>query len=189
MANDSTAFGLIVDKDIVGEFQTQKIYFDADDGTAVFVGDPLIADQANGGDALGTPAVKVAQDATVALFGTLVAMSTSFSNGGSIDDIKYRPASVARYGLAVGPSIKGVTFLCREDSDGGALTADDVGKYVDVVYAAGDTDTAKSGVYIDSSTAHATAGQFILIEPLQAVDNALGDNCVWRVQASETLFT
>ena len=189
MANPTTAFGLIVDKDIVGEFQTQKIYFDADDATAAFIGDPLIANQDDVGDALGTPSVQVAADNSLPLFGVLVGMSTSYSNGGSIDDLKYRPASTERYGIAIGPSIKGITFLCREDSDGAALTANDVGKFIDLAIATGDITNGKSGVYLDSSTASATTGMFVLIEPVQTVDNALGDNCIWRVQINESLFT
>jgi hypothetical protein len=188
MTNAATAFGLETDKPTAGgEIQTQRVYFSADDATAAFVGDPLIADQTNGGDSLGTPAVVVAQDATVALLGILVAMATDRSNGGSIDDLKYRPASTERYGLAIVVGQRQKTFIVREDSVGAALTADSVGLSCDLIYAAGDTDTGKSGVYLDSSTAGAT-GQVTLLEPLQTIDNALGDNCVWRVQINESLF-
>lgn len=186
MANATTAFGLVLDRPTTGEIQTQKVYFDADDGTACFIGDPLAPDQTNGGDALGTPAVKQAT-AGASLFGVLVAVATDKSNSGAIDDTKYRLASTAKYGLAIVAGQKGATFLCREDSDTSTLTADDVGKSVDLIIAAGDTATGKSGVYLDSSSVGAT-GQVTLLEPLQTIDNALGDNCVWRVQINESLF-
>lgn len=186
MANPTTPFGLVADKYTFGEIPTQKVYFDADDATACFIGDGLAADQTNGGDSLGTPAVVQAAAGGV-LFGVLVAIAADTSVSGAISDTKYRLASTAAYGLAIASGTKGMTFLCREDSVGGALTADSVGLSCDLIVGTGSTTTGKSSMMIDSSSAGAT-GQVTLIEPVQTIDNALGTNAVWRVQINESLF-
>ena len=58
----------------------------------------------------------------------------------------------------------------------------------DLIVAAGDTTTGKSGMEIDSSTAGTTNGQVTLLRPLQIPGNAIGDNCVWEVQINEAAF-
>ncbi len=103
-------------------------------------------------------------------------------------DKKYRPASEALYGLAVVTGVKDAIFEIQEDSVGGALTADDCGKMCDLIVAAGDVYTGKSGMEIDSSTAGTTNGQVTLIAPVKRPGNAIGINCIWQVQINEASF-
>ena len=184
MANNDAKKGLVLAKGSAGSPELTKVYFDADDSTAVFIGDALTVDQTNGGDAEGTPAMVQAAAGGI-IGGVLVGM---VPNDSATSDKKYRVASTAAYGLAVVTGVKDAIFEIQEDSVGGALTADDVGKMCDLIVASGDTTTGKSGMEIDSSTAGTSNGQVTLIKPVQRPGNAIGDNCIWQVQINEAAF-
>lgn len=184
MANADKPRGLVLEQANMGNIKTTRVYFDADDSTAVFVGDGLLVDQANGGDAEGTPAMK--QTTTTGnVDGVLVGIEVLDS---STSRAKYRKASTATYGIAIVSGLKNAVFEIQEDSVGGSLTADDVGKYVDMAIGTGDTTTGFSGMEIDSSSAGTTDGQLVLLGPVISPDNALGTNCKWRVQINESKF-
>jgi len=184
MANNDAKQGLILQQGSSGITKLTKVFFDAADGTAAFIGDALKLDQTNGGDAEGTPAM-VQAAATNEIAAVLVGMDVEDS---ATNDKKYRVASTDRYGFAVVLGIKDAVFAIQEDSVGGALTADDVGKMFDLIVAAGDTTTGRSGMEIDSSSASTSDGQVTLLRPLQIPGNAIGDNCVWEVQINEASF-
>lgn len=182
MANTDTPMGLVPEQGATtGGIKLQRIYFDADDSTAVFIGDPLKWDQTNGGNAEGVPAM-VQAAAGESVSGVFMGLEPTDS---ATSATKYRVASTAKYGLAIVTGIKDMIFECQEDSVGGALTADDVGKFCDLIIGSGDTTTGKSGVEIDSSSA-TTTGQVQLIEPVQRPGNAIGTNCIWRVKINES---
>lgn len=150
----------------------------------MFIGDALTVDQTNGGDAEGTPAmVQAAAGGNVD--GVLIGIEATDS---STSRVKYRAASTAKYGIAIVSGIKNAVFEIQEDSDTSTLTADDVGKYVDVVVGSGDTTTGFSGMEIDSDSVGTSNGQFVLLGPVIRPDNALGTNCKWRVQINESKF-
>lgn len=184
MANKDAPFGLRLDQAATGTIKTQRIYFDADDTTATFVGDALQLDQTNGGDSLGTPAM-VQGGTTSIVSGILVGLEATDS---AQSHTKYRLASTAKYGIAIVAGIKNAIFEIQEDSVGGALTADDVGKMCDITVGTGDTTTGISAMEIDSSSAGTSDGQITLLEPVQRPGNALGTNAIWRVQINEAAF-
>jgi hypothetical protein len=184
MANNDAAFGLRLEQTTTGNSKTQRVYFDADDGTAVFIGDALSLDQTNGGSADGVPAMVQAAAGGV-VSGVLLGIEATDS---ATSDTKYRLASTAKYGIALVTGIKDMIFEVQEDSDGGALTADDVGKMCDLIVGSGDTTSGRSGMEIDSSSASTSDGQVTLIEPVQRPGNAIGTNCIWRVQINEAAF-
>ncbi len=186
MANSDKPTGLSLEQANMGNFKMQRVYFDADDATAVFVGDAVKSDQTNGGDPKGEAPAVVQAAAGDAIGGILVGIEATDS---ARSTVKYRAASTAKYGIAIMSGLKNTVFEIQEDSVGGALTLDDVGKYVDVIVGTGDTTTGYSAMEIDSSSAGTSDGQLVLIEPVQRPDNAIGTNCKWRVQINESNFS
>lgn len=182
MANTDNAFGLRVEQGATSDcIKATEIYMDADDSTAVFIGDPLKWDQTNGGDVDVPAMVQAAAGESVS--GVFLGLLPTDS---ATSETKYRAASTAKYGLAIVQGIKDVIFWCQEDSVSSTLTLDDVGKYCDLVIGSGDTTTGKSGVEIDSDSVSASSGQVQLLGPARIPDNAIGDNCIWRVKINES---
>ena len=185
MANTDTPFGLRLEQSSVSAgIKTTRVLFDADDTTATFVGDALTVDQTNGGDGETLAMVQAAAGGNVD--GVLIGIEATDS---STSRKKYRVASTKTYGLAIVAGIKNAVFLCQEDSVGGALTADDVGKYCDLVVGSGDTTTGISAMEIDSSSAGTADGQVVLLGPADIKGNAIGNNCIWRVMINESKFS
>lgn len=184
MANTDTPYGLKLEQPTsAGEIKLTRVLFDADDSTAVFIGDALTVDQTNGGD--GETLAMVQAAAGGSIDGVFVGLEPTDS---ATSRTKYRTASTKKYGLAIVEGIKNAVFLCQEDSVGGALTADDVGKYCDLIVGSGDTTTGLSGMEIDSSSAGTTSAQVVLLGPANIPGNAIGTNCIWRVKIAESKY-
>lgn len=75
-----------------------------------------------------------------------------------------------------------ILYEIQEDSDGGALTADNVGQNAELLVQAGSAQGI-SGTELDSSTAATTAGHDLKIMRLvRREDNAIGENAKWLVK-------
>lgn len=158
-------------------------YVPASDGTALFVGDPVII--AGSGDADGVPSVTRAA-AGVRVTGAVVGF-TGNPNVSTDTGLRvgYRAASTEDYVLvADSPDL---LFEVNEDAVGGALAVTDIGLNLDLVAAAGSTVTKKSGYALDSSTKATTAAQVRLQGKSPTVDNAIGStSTVWLVTLVES---
>lgn len=147
-------------------------YVPASDGTALFVGDPVII--AGSGDANGVSSVTRAA-AGARITGVVVGFTTNPADttDGAIET-GYRVASTEAYVLvADDPTL---LFEAREDAVGGALAVADIGLNVDLVAAAGSTVTRKSGYLLDSSTKATTAAQVRIVGFSHRVGNTVGSN-------------
>jgi len=105
-------------------------------------------------------------------------------------DSVYRAASTERYVLvADNPDL---LFEVQEDSDGAALTADEIGTVADLTgFTAGDAATGLSAIEVDSSTATAAGdgSEDVMIVGLsQREDNELGDNAKVLVRLNNHAF-
>lgn len=154
----------------------------ASDGTALFVGDPVII--AGGGDADGVSTVTRAA-AGARITGVVVGFQPLTTAG--VTELGYRAASTACYVLvADDPAL---VFEAEEDAVGGALAAADIGLNVDVVAAAGSTVTKRSGYLLDSSTKATDAAQLRIVGFSQRVNNVIGSDplvLVSIVEATES---
>lgn len=144
-------------------------YVPASDGTALYIGDPVII--AGSADANGVATVTRATAAGGnSLTGTVVGIVPS-----PTITTKYRPASTAAYVLvADDPNL---LFECQEDAVGGALAAVDVGLNADMIAGSGSTVTGLSGFQLDTSTKATTATLQWRIEGFAPrPDNEIGAN-------------
>lgn len=144
----------------------------ASDGTALFVGDPVII--AGSGDADGVSTVTRAA-AGARITGVVVGFSANPTDttDGALET-GFRAASTAAYVLvADDPTL---LFEAEEDAVGGALAAVDIGLNVDLVAANGSTVTKRSGYLLDSSTKVTTAAQVRIVGFSQRVNNVIGSD-------------
>jgi len=150
-------------------------YVPASDGTALYVGDPVII--AGSADSRGIPTITRATAGSGAYTSGVV---VGFAPDPDNLTLTYRPASTARYVLvADDPNL---LFAIQEDSAGGALAATNVGQNADFVAGAGSTTTGLSGFQLDSSTANTTNTLQCRIERLlNQEDNEIGTNAKWLV--------
>lgn len=180
MANGDTPFGLVPVRMKDGSPYNgadDMYYMPSTNSTALFVGDPVKL--AGSADSAG-----VASVTHCAAADTITGVVVGFADAASMA-LGYGAASTARYPLlAHGQDI---LFEIQEDSDGGALTADEVGLNAQIVVAAGSTFTRRSGVELDSSSAAVTATHGLRIVGLAArPDNAIGANAKWLVSLNDT---
>lgn len=147
-------------------------YVPASDGTALYIGDPVII--AGGGDANG---VQTATRATAGSAGRITGVVTGFVPSPALvgGGYKYRPASTAAYILvADDPDL---VFECQEDAVGGALAAADIGLNADMASGSGSAVTGLSGFQLDTSTkATGATLQWRIVGFVQREDNAIGAN-------------
>lgn len=168
MANTSWAFGLKPVRHRNGQpynGATRRYYVPASDGTALYIGDPVV--MAGSADADGVPSVTRATAAGGANSITGVVMSVEPIAG---NNFNYRAASTAQYVLvADDPSL---LFEIQEDAVGGALAVASVGLNVDLVAGTGSTYTGLSGFMADTSTVATTNTlQLKIIQFQQRADN------------------
>lgn len=155
----------------------------ASDGTALFVGDPVII--AGTGDADGVSTVtRAASGARI----TGVVVGFTAVPGATTDTglrLGYRPASTLDYVLvADDPAL---LFEANEDGIGGFLAAVDIGLNIDLISGNGSTYTKLSGYMLDSSVKATTVNGVRLVGLSQRVNNTLGTvNTVWNVSLIET---
>lgn len=170
MANLDMAFGLKPVLPKGGCVQTTEYYVPASDGTALFIGDPVII--AGGADADG---VSTVTRATAASAGRITGVVVGFRPSTTVIANGYRLASTAEYALVCDDPEQ--VFEIQEDAVGGALAAADVGLNADLVAGTGSTVTKKSGFELDTSTKATTATlQLRILGFAQRVDNEIGAN-------------
>jgi hypothetical protein len=145
-------------------------YVPSSDGTALYIGDPVII--AGDGDTDGVP---TAIRATAGSAGRITGVVVGFRPSATLVANGYRAASTAEYALvADDPDL---VFECQEDAVGGALAAADIGLNADMVSGSGSATTHRSGFQLDTSTKATTATlQLRILGFVQRPDNAIGSN-------------
>jgi hypothetical protein len=183
MANGDTAFGLKPVRMKDGSSYAgcvDMFYLPSSVATNAFVGDPVKL--AGSADSAG-----VASIALCAATDTITGAIVGFADAASMT-LGYGAASTARYVLVCHG--QDVLFEIQEDSDGGALAADDIGLNADIIVAAGSTFTRRSGVELDTSTKATTVTLGLRIVGLaQRPDNAIGANAKVLVSLNDTTET
>lgn len=190
MANTDSPFGLIPKMYLNGASWNGKYnvyYVPATDGTAIFKGDAVKLAGSASPDGI-YPTVTQAAAADTTIVGVAIGFGTRPDLMFDIDNLSrnYRPASTAMYVAVVDDP--DVIFEVQEDSDGGALTANDVGNNADIVVGAGNTTTGQSGMEIDSSDKKTATAQLRILRLSNRSDNELGVNAKWLVLINEHVF-
>jgi hypothetical protein len=183
MANGDTAFGLKPVRMLDGSpFNgcVDVFYAPSTYATALFVGDPVKpAGSADSGGIMSVAACAAGDPILGAVVG--------FQDVASME-LGYGAASTARYPLVAHG--QDILFEIQEDSDGGALAADDIGLNAAIIVAAGSTFRKLSGVELDTSTKNTTATLALRIRGLsQRPDNAIGANAKVLVSLNEAFDT
>lgn len=171
MANTNVAFGLKPVRDASGapyNGATEMFYVPSSDGTALFIGDPVV--KAGSADTNG-----VATVTRGAVGGPFSGVVQGFMPDGTTNLVGYRAASTAAYVLVC--TDPDILYEVQEDAVGGALAAVDVGLNASIIVAAGSTYTKRSGTMLDTSTKATTATLDLKIMGfVQRPDNAIGAN-------------
>lgn len=154
----------------------------ASDGTALYIGDPVII--AGSADANGVATIQRAA-AGARITGVVVGFAPV--PGVSTDTgvkVGYRAASTLDNVLVCDDPT--VIYEATEDAVGGALAVADVGLNVDLVAGTGNSYTKRSGYMLDSSTKATTAAGVRVEGMSQRVGNAIGStDTVWLVTITE----
>lgn len=179
MANVNAPFGLSPIGSTGGPFTgiCEVMTIPASEGTAVGVGDPVLAVGSSTTNADGTVTKDVKIAATTDVFeGVVVAVLPD-----TRDSTIYRAASTLRRVLVC--SDPNALFVIQEGTGGTAFTAADAGLNASLSIGSPSTTTGKSGCTLDNSTGATTNTRAVkLIRPLPALDNAIGDSCRWVVR-------
>lgn len=151
MANTNTPFGFKPIREAGAGSHSGGLnmyYHAAADGTALYVGDPVI--KSGSSDGAGVASVVRATAG-----GAITGIVMGFVPNGTTDTAGYGAASTAYYLLvADDPDL---IFEIQEDGVGGQLAAADIGLNADFIVAAGNAYSLKSGVMLDTSTKATTA--------------------------------
>lgn len=151
-----------------------RYFVPASDGTALYLGDPVVV--AGSADADGVMTVTRATAGGGAyMLGPVVAVDPVEGAGaGGRDSTTYRAASTARYvWVADDPDL---VFECQEDAIGGALAVADVGLNADFIHGTGSTVTGISAGQLDTSTKATTNTlQLRILGFSQRIDNEVGN--------------
>jgi hypothetical protein len=180
MANENVAFGLKPVRMLDGSPWSGAVdmfYLPSSVATAAYIGDPVKL--AGSADTAGVASIALCA-ATDTITGTIVgfADATSMSAG-------YGAASTARYVLV--SHGQDVLYEIQEDGVGGAIAAADIGLNADIIVAAGNAYTKRSGVMLDTSTKNTTATLGLRIRGLvQRPNNALDTNAKVLVSFNDT---
>lgn len=171
MANANVAFGLKPVRMAGGSPYNGSVnmyYHQASDGTALYIGDPVIKD--GSADAAG-----IASVVRGAAGGPFTGVVQGFVPDGTVNMTAYGAASTAYYVLVCDDP--DVIFEITEDAVGGALAAADIGLNASVIAAAGSSYTKRSGFLLDTSTKATTAGlELKIVGLVPRPDNALTAN-------------
>lgn len=187
MPNTNVAFGLKPVRYAGGQAYTGAVneYFvPASDGTALFVGDPVIL----AGSADSTLTAPTVTRATAAGAGRITGVVVGFRPSDSIIANGYRLASTDAYVLvADDPEI---LFEIQEDSIGVPLAAADIGLNADLIAGNGNTFTKRSGFQLDTSTKATTATlQLRIVGLVNRADNEVGAQAKALVRINLTTET
>lgn len=170
MANVDAAFGLEPVAPKGGTIQTNEYYVASSDGTALFIGDPVIID--GGADTLGKASVIRASGATAA---RITGVVVGFRPDAAINAIGYRAASTAAYVLVCDDPEQ--VYEVQDDSTGGNLAAADIGLNANLASGTGSAYTKRSGFELDTSTKATTAThQCRILGIVQRADVSIGAN-------------
>ncbi|MDO9334942.1 MAG: hypothetical protein Q7T61_00945 [Caulobacter sp.] len=173
MANANAAMGLMPVRNANGSpyvAQLTRYYVPASDGTALYIGDPVII--AGSADADGVPSVT---RATAGSAGRITGVVLGFDPDPTIIAAGYRAASTAAYVLV--ETGNDLVYEIQEDAVGGALAATSVGLNADLIAGNGSPYIKRSGFMLDSSTAATTATlQVRILGFVQRADNEIGAN-------------
>jgi hypothetical protein len=186
MANNNAPFGLkpLNFNGTTWSGQGKLIYIPSSQGTATFIGDPLIP--LGSTDAFGVPAFGIATAGATNIIGGSFLGRTNGPAGSGVtllqSDFIYRPASVVAYGfLCDDPD---VMYSVQEDSVGGAIAVANAGySNGNLVAGAGSTSTGLSGWMLQSSgvaSGNATF-QVKVLGLTRGPDNAIGNYARWNV--------
>lgn len=166
---------------------TRVYYVPANNGTALFLGDPLLV--INGADAFGVPAIGIAAAGSANSSPITGAFQGVANNAGEVTipvlqgQPVYLPANTAAYIYVSDDPF--LLYSVQEDSVGGAMAATAASQNVDLVAGTGSAITGISGWQLKSSTVNTTAAlQMRVIQALQEIDNAIGVNCKWLVKTN-----
>ena len=152
-------------------------YVPATDGTALFVGDPVIL--AGDADADGVPTVT---RATAGSAGRITGVVVGVRNSPTLTT-RYRAASTAQYvHVATDPNL-----LYEIQCDSSATPASgDVGLNADLASGSGSTVTGLSGFQLSTTSKATTATLQLRIEgAVVRQDNAIGTNAKWLVRVNQ----
>jgi hypothetical protein len=151
MANVNTPFGFKPLRDAASDGHNgglEMFYVPASDGTAIYIGDPVTKNGSS--DAAGVASV-IRSTAAQAITGIV----QGFVPDGTTNMVGYRAASTAAYVLV--NTNHDDLYEIQEDGVGGQLAAADIGLNADIIAAAGNAYTKRSGFMLDTSTKAATA--------------------------------
>lgn len=171
MANNTQAFGFVPvshsGQDYVG--RVRQYAHASGDGTALFVGDPVVL--AGSADADGYPTVVRATVGTAVTTDLITGVVVGLVPTTQIPALKYGAASTA-YNLLVADDPNQL-FLVKAD---GATALTDVGNSCQIIAASGNAYTGLSGFMLDTSEVGPTATDQLLIIgfPEGRPDNEIG---------------
>ena len=176
MANVDTPMGLRPIRHISGApYNGMVEHFTTDDGTAIFIGDPVIlsgTSQTYNGESY--------RDVNQAATGDVIIGVVVGVEPVTADSLRHRAASTLRLlYVATSPDL---VFEIQEVSGGTALTADAAGFNADFVVGTGNATTGMSGVELNNS-GEATTNTLDLkiLSPVKRPGNAVGEHCKWEV--------
>lgn len=184
MANVNAPFGLSPVADVSGRPWSgacRVMTTTTGDGTAIGIGDPVLAlgTSTTNADGTVTKDVKIAATTDV-IEGVVVAVLPDTSSS-----LLYRAASTVRR-LLVCDDVDAL-FECQEGTGGTPLTADDLGLNISLAIGSPSTVTGKSGTTLNNGT---EANTNTLVARLVGVssrpNNAIGDSCVWLVRLNRS---
>lgn len=180
MANANVAFGLKPVRMAGGSpynGSDNMYYHQASDGTALYIGDPVIKD--GSADSAG-----IASVIRGSAGGPFTGVVVGFVPDGTTDMVGYLPASTAGYVLVCDDP--DVIFEIQDDGVGATLAAADIGLNASVIAAAGNAYTKRSGFMLDTSTKLDTAGLELKIVGLVPRPlNEMGDNAKLLVRIND----
>src|SRR4051812_12624878 len=186
MANVNSPFGLTPINSLSGSSwngQGNVYTIPANQGTAVGIGDPVLAlgTSTTNADGTITPDVKIA--ATTDVFtGVVVAVLPD-----SRDSTIYRAASTLRRVLVCDDPL--ALYVVQEGTGGTALTSAKINQNISLSIGSPSTTTGRSGATIDNSTVQTTNTLAMKIMGFfPAPDNAIGDSCRWIVKINRSRF-
>jgi len=194
MPNTDAAFGFRPVQHLDGSPWNGKVtmyYVPQAYATALFVGDPVIADSAGGAAGVTVNGIDVE-----GMAGIIAASASSVTNRGVITgflplqsnlEMLYNPACTARIALVC--DSPDVVYEVQEDGVGSTIAGGDIGENCDMItYAAGRSITGRSLMQLDSSTAVSTTAQWRILGLSKRPGNVLGSFAKWLVVMNEHSF-
>lgn len=186
MANVNAPFGLSPLNNVHGSPWTGALTVmttTTGDGTAIGIGDPLLAlgTSTTNTDGTITKDVKIAATTDV-IEGVCVAVLPD-----TRDSLLYRAASTVRRLLVC--TDPDALYLIQEGTGGTPLAANDIGLNCSLAIGSPSTVTGKSGTTLDNSTEANTNTLCVRIVGFYpAPDNAVGDSCRWIVRLNRDRY-